>query len=221
MEITELVWKLFLLILPGVIATLMLRYITTSRKYSPFEFVIYSAVLAIGMLITMEIAYSMWNIVSIPFRSGVKLEWSLNLNLWDSIFNNKQEIPKVEIFFYYLLSFPFGFIIGLIISKKIVNRILQRTGLTKRYGDNDVWSFYLNLQETDWVTVRDQKNNLSYFGQIVVFSDSEETREIVLQSVDVYQSDKLEKQYSVESVYLELEKYYYTIESPIIEKNHA
>jgi hypothetical protein len=221
MQITELVWKLFLLLLPGVLATLMLRYISTNKQFRPFEFAVYSAVLAIGLLITMELFYSLWNILSFPFRHEYKLVWSLNLNLWDSIFNTGKQIPKIEIFLYYLLSFPFGFIIGLIISKKILIRILQKTGLTKRYGDNDVWSYYLNLQETDWVTIRDQNSNLAYFGQVKVFSDSEETREIVLQSVDVYESDSWTKLYSTEAVYLELEKYHYSIESPIIENNNG
>ena len=221
MQITELVWKLFLLLLPGIVATIMLRYISTNRRYTLFEVAIYSAVLAIGLLITMELFYSVWNIVSCPFRHTGRLVWGLNLSLWDSIFDNTKHIPKVEVFLYYLLSFPFGFIIGYLISRKVVIRILQKTGLTQRYGDNDVWSFYLNIKETDWVTVRDQKNNLAYFGQVVAYSDSEETREIILQSVDVYISDTWIIQYSAESVYLELEKYFYTIESPRIDENNG
>lgn len=214
MQITELVWNLFLLLLPGVISTLMVRYITTHKQYSIFEFVIYSAVLGIGTFIIMEIFYSLyWAIYGI-LSTSISTEIGLNLAIWDNFFNSKKVLDKNEMFISYLLSIPFGFLWGFLISKKLVIRLFQKLKLTTRYGDDDVWSFYFNSPSTEWIFVHNTNINRTYFGKIRAFSDSTEKREILLEDVIVYESDTWNEKYQSNAVFLELNNYNFIIETP-------
>lgn len=219
MQITELVWKLFLLLLPGVVATLMLNQITGSKKMSPFNFMINSALLGIASFILMELVVSFVNIFRAIFSQEIKIHWGLNLTIWDNLFDNSKDFNKLEIIFSYLLSIPLGIFYGFIVSKKFFNKIFQRLKFTHRYGDDDVWSFFLNSPDAQWILVRDKSTNLTYFGSLRAYSDTTERREILLNDVTVYTSDSWDYLYSSESIYLELENNQFSIEIPKNKEN--
>lgn len=219
MQITELIWKLFLLLLPGVVLTIMMKQIFSGLKYSTFEFVINSALFGIATLILMELAYSVFNIFTTLFTEKYTLKWGLNLSIWDNLFDNEKNFNKLEIILSYILSIPLGVFYGYILSKKLLNKLFQKIGLTHRYGDDDVWSFYLNSPDTDWILIRDKKNNLTYFGKIRAYSDTNEKRELLIKDVDVYTTDECEHLYQSDTVYLELDNYNFSIESPKIKEN--
>jgi hypothetical protein len=214
MQITELVWKLFLLLLPGVVATLMLNQISGNKKMSPFNFLLYSALLGITSYIIMEIGVSVFNIIRALSSHELRLDWGLSLTVWDNLFANDKDINKLEIILSYLLSIPLGIFYGFIISKKLFHKLFQKLGFTNRYGDNDVWSFFLNSPETQWILLRDKSTNLTYFGNIRAYSDTTDYREILLNDVTVFTSDTWEELYNSESVYLELESNKFSIEIP-------
>jgi hypothetical protein len=212
MEITELVWKLFLILMPGVIATLMVNQLSSKKITSVFFFIIYSALFGIITFIIMEILYS----IGIIFSNDWKyLQLGTNLDIWDNIYDNSNKYNRIEIFISYVLSVPLGLLYGYIDLKKWPNKIFKYFKWTDRYGDDDVWSFYLNLPETDWIYVRERTTNLTYFGKIRAFSDSEVKREILLADVEVYKTDDWEKLYNLKSIFLELDEFNYSIESPV------
>ena len=218
MEITELVWNLFLLLLPGVVATIMIRQVT-GEKYTIFDFIVYAALLGISTFIIMELLYSVYNIIIVIFCKDKSFVWGLNLTVWDRIFNNSQSFNKIEIIVSYFLSIPLGVFYSLIVSKKLLNKLLKKLNLTNRYGDNDIWSFYLNSEDISWIFVRDKTASLTYYGAVKAYSESGDKREIVLTNVAVYNTADLELLYEVESVYLELEESKFSIESPIKTKS--
>ncbi|MDR0893153.1 MAG: hypothetical protein LBN24_11160 [Mediterranea sp.] len=218
MDITELVWKLFILLLPGVIATIMINQVSEHKKSSIFEFTVYSAVLGLSSVLIMEIFYSLWNVLVAIFTWNFhSLRWGTNLSLWDNLFGNRVEINKIEIIISYIFSIPLGVAYGYISSKKILNRLFKKWKLTNRYGDNDVWSFLCNSPEIDWIYLRDKSTQLTYFGKLRAFSDSGKKREILLQEVEVYRDEN--RLYDIDSVYLELDEYQFSIETPKKQNN--
>lgn len=214
MEISEIVWNLFLLLLPGVISTLMIRYITTQKQYTVFDFVIYSAVLGIGTFIMMELFCSIYWLFLGIFCKSVTTEFGLNLSIWDNLFNGQKSLNKTEMFISYLLAIPFGFFWGFLITKKVLIRIFQKWKLTNRYGDDDVWSYFLNSPSTNWIYVHNKRTNTTFFGKIGAFSDSAEKRELILEDVIVYESSPWNEKYQTNAVFLELNSFEFTIESP-------
>jgi len=219
MKITELVWSLFILLLPGVISTLMIRYISTNKKYSIFDFVVYSAILGIGTFVIMELFCSLyWFILGVLFKS-VNTEFGLNLSVWEKLFRGRGELDKTEMFVSYMLAVPLGFFWGFVISKKTIIRVFQKWKLTTRYGDDDVWCYFLNSPDIEWIYVHNKETNLTYYGKISAYSDSAEKRELLLEDVIVYESDTWNKRYETNAVYLELNTYGFIIESPKLIEN--
>ena len=217
MEINYFVLNLFLILLPGVISTIMVRYVTTNQKYTIFEFVIYSAVLGIGTFIGMEFLLTIWNIILSIFGIN-SFHLDLNLTIWDNLFTEHSKLNKHEVFISYIMSIPFGLLCAYLITHNKIIKLLQKFKLTTRFGDNDVWNFYLNSPNTEWIYLHNKRSNLTYFGKIRAFSDSGEKREILIEDVVVYLTSTWEKLYLSDAVYLELNNYDFTIETPKIEK---
>lgn len=88
----------------------------------------------------------------------------------------------------------------------ILNRLGQRIGATKHYGDEDVWQFFHNAPDEEknggWVTVRDHKYDLVYNGHISTWSDSGKDRELVISEVSVYPNNSEEMLYEADQIYL-------------------
>lgn len=75
---------------------------------------------------------------------------------------------------------------------KWLSRILQKIGATKKYGDEDVWDYMFNTsitQYTEYINFRDFENKIVYAGYIVVFSETEKLRELVLRDVRIFDFD--------------------------------
>ena len=63
----------------------------------------------------------------------------------------------------------------------------------------------MNSNETEWVTIRDLKNNLVYDGWIKAFSEDSRNPEILLRDVTVYNNSSAEELYEIDAQYLKLD----------------
>ncbi len=140
------------------------------------------------------------------------LEWGLNLSIWKNLFNSSTEYNKLEFFWFYVLSLAFGLFWAFIMSKNIVVKILRKLKLTFRNGDEDVWTFFLNSPDTDWVLIRDHQRKLAYYGRVRNYSESYEKREILLEEVQVYTSEEWKEIYRMKAILLELTNFEYSLE---------
>lgn len=208
MELTELFWNLFIILFPGVIATYFYRFISTERKFPPFEFLITSATFGIFILIIMELLYSTYSI-GISIINFQKPICGLNLSIWDALFNGEHVIDKKEVFASYLLAIPLSLFISWIIKRKCWVKLLKKLKISNRC-DGDVWSGF--LENAGWVIVRNHNTGLAYLGWVVIFSDSGVKREIILNDVTVYRNDTFKELYKKEKVYLELKEMDFSIE---------
>lgn len=213
MEITLLVWNLFIIMMPGIIATLFLRVISTSRKYSPFDFTIYSAIFGISSYLLLEVIYSL-----ISCFRGLYLPIGYNLSVWKNLFNiSDTSFEPSEMIYSYLISIPLGILIGLCIKKGWCLWLFRKLHITNRYGDEDIWTYYLCYSSTEWVCLRDFDKDLIYDGYVIAYSDSAEKREILLGNVIVYKDVASEKEvkelYSIDKLYIDLDNKNYSIET--------
>ena len=94
-----------------------------------------------------------------------------------------------------ILSIPVAFALAYLwivaANRKWLTRILQATGATKRYGDEDVWDYTFNSSgpEVEYIHFRDFDKNITYAGWVSVFSESEKLRELVLRDVRIYDAE--------------------------------
>lgn len=120
-----------------------------------------------------------------------------------------------------VIAIPLAFAASALYTYKTLNRIGRFLSVTKRFGDEDVWSYFNNVYGTQWVFVRDHKLDLLYFGWILVYSDSEKERELLLRDVRVYNNSTDDFLYEVSRMYLSRESFDLTIEVPLVQHESA
>jgi hypothetical protein len=93
-----------------------------------------------------------------------------------------------EIIFATLIGVLLAIIWVYAVNYKLLTRILQGIGATKKYGDEDVWDFTFNSSDpaVEYVHVRDFENRIVYAGWVSTFSESGKQRELVLRDVQVF-----------------------------------
>ena len=88
------------------------------------------------------------------------------------------------------------------INRKVLNGIAQKIRVSSKFSDEKLFSYYLNLPETDWIYVRNFKNGLAYQGRILAFAETDQNQEVLLSDVTVFRYEDSAELYSVPKIYL-------------------
>lgn len=112
------------------------------------------------------------------------------------------KIHVLEILRVSLTAIPIAFLASYFYQHKLWNRLGHLLKATARYGDQDLWDYFHNIKNIEWVFVRDHKLELTYFCWIAAFSDSEKARELILKDVRVHSNQTSECLYEVPLMYL-------------------
>lgn len=89
-------------------------------------------------------------------------------------------------------AIPTSFVLSVIwlwiVRFRLVMRFLNWIGATKRFGDEDVWSFTFNSNKpnVEYVHVRDIEGGYIYAGWVNAYSENEDYRELLLSDAIVY-----------------------------------
>ena len=140
--------------------------------------------------------------------------WDLNPPL-RALFDSGIKISWLEIAGASFIGIILAFISAYAYNRKWWNRLGQQLHVTKKFGDEDVWNFFLDLPESaKWVFVRDYKQDLVYYGWIKAFSESERKRELVLMDVQVFSNSIPKALYEAAAIYISRESDEMSIEIP-------
>ena len=175
MNITEFGFRLFLLFIPGVLSFLIVDVLTVHDKTSPFFAVLKSAIL--GLLCYLAY-YPVSELFGLPFH------------FLDSITDRDQTIDFREIAFSTLMAVPVGVAGAWLIYHKILFKVANTLGISRKISDPGVWSYAANLDprsiDTQWVSIVNEKNGLLYLGFLQFFSDNNDPeRKFFLRNVDI------------------------------------
>ena len=135
---SELLWKLIILFLPGVISVILIRYLTINRHFSSFYFIVFSITIGLFDFLVLELIYFVFNLVFWQSNQG----FGNNLHIWETLLKEKDVFHFNEIFYSFLVSIPLGLLISSALNHKVIITIAQKLGVTKRFGDDDVWTFF-------------------------------------------------------------------------------
>ena len=182
---TELAVTIFLIIVPGIIALLIVSNLVIHKPFSNFFFSLYSIVL--GMFSYMALQLSIW---IFNFSKNLICTSCSNyylLKTWQAL--EKKAIIACdlkEIIYASLFCIPIAFITSLIINKKWLHKLATKWKISNKYGDENLYYYYLNASEVDWVYIRDKENEFIYQGRVAIYSENEKIHEIVLAEVSVF-----------------------------------
>ena len=202
MEVSELTLKLIILLAPGALASIIFEKLTVHKKWTSFQFIANSILFgAASYLITQLL-----------------LNWTGNNGGLDNFWKNlsTKEIPYKAV----LNASFFSIVIGLACSAldyyKVINRFAKYLKLTTKYGDENLYSYFLNAKNVEEIYFRDIANNLTYHGLVNSFSETSEFKEIVLTDVKVYNYTTSELAYKIDILYLSRPKDQIIIEVPFL-----
>lgn len=211
MQISALTVHLMLLILPGAIATIIVESLTTHKKREPFRFILYSFILGLFSYATLQLLLYIYALL--PKQPLV------TLSFWSEIQDNKKSTSIAEIFYACIAAIPTGLAVSYLIQHSILNRFTTCIRITNKYGDDNLYSYFLNREEVDWVWVRDTKQGITYGGKVYYYSETDYMKEIVLSDVKVYRSEDTELIRETPSIYLSFAPNDVIIELPLVEGN--
>ena len=187
MKITEFVVYILIIFLPGILSLIYIRYLTVGKDIVNFLFFIYSAVIGIICYVILEILHWIYFWVKSLLGTIEATELGTNLDIWTSILSQDvQKLPIDELIFAILLSFPLSLLLSKAIQEKWLLSLAKKMSVTNKFGDDDLWTFFLNSKDVYWIFIRDQDNQLIYFGAVSYFSGPEKRRELVLSDVTVF-----------------------------------
>ncbi len=195
MNISEFAFNLLLIFFPGIICTYMVDMFTNHRERTQFQFLINVFLLGFG-------SYLFYAFVVYCFASN-KID---NINFLNAISGGKTKISLKEILQVCAISSILAVIIIFINTHKLHFRLFKTLKITNKFGEQDVWGFLMNSPSTEWVTVRDNENNIMYDGSVKAFSDNSKEAELLLENVSVYRNDSGKHLYDINAQYLSLNR---------------
>lgn len=191
---SELTVQLILLLLPGALSALVVERLTVHPTWSQFRFVLYSILLGAASYATLDLVLRVtgWSLAPVSGR----------LSVWGALATDGQTIPSEEL----LLACVVGLLLGLLLTRSVQNKWLhrlgKRLGATTKYGDENLFSYFLASPETDWVFISDKEKGLTYEGLLQSFSESERVREVLLLNARVYTYEDSSFLYELKHLYL-------------------
>lgn len=212
MSLSSFLIRIIFLALPGIVGSILYRRLKGKSSLKDWEDVL-------EILLFSLLSYALYAL-AVAMLNGVG--WShLTVTAFQAFFDEKIPIPWPEMIIASGIGMPLAFIASTLYTYKILNRIGRVMGVTKRFGDEDVWSYFNNLYEAQWLFVRDHKLDLLYFGWILAYSDSEKERELLLKDVRVYKNSTNDFLYEVSRMYISRERFDLTIEVPLVQHDSA
>ncbi|WP_417590494.1 hypothetical protein [Owenweeksia hongkongensis] len=194
---SELTLKLIILLIPGALATLIFGKLILHQDWSPFRFLLYATLFGVFSYLLLQLFSD--------FSNSFTCNRASALSIWDSL-SDASIIPYKEVAYASFLAIFLALGVTFFENRKILSRIAHWLNISNKFGEENLFSKFLNDPTVEYVYVRDIKNNLTYYGWIKSFSETETISEILIADVSVYRYKSSKLLYEVDEVYLSLGK---------------
>lgn len=199
MEISELTIKIIFLLIPGAIASIIYERLTINhKKPSDLKFLTNALLFGVGSYFILGLLMTICT--------------DYEMKVWQNV--TSEDIPYNEVFLASVLSVCLGLLISTFETYKLLHKLASKFKISYKYGDENLYSYFLNLENTDEVYIRDIDTGHTFHGKVNSYSEKDDFSEIVLYYVTVYESATSVELYKLNRVYLSRRKDSITIELP-------
>ena len=215
MEISQFAFNLLLIFFPGIICAYLVEIFTSHREWTTFRFVLNAFVLGFSSYLLFAgalIFFTDQNIYKMNFVKAIAGRTASGASEADAAF------ALFEVSVVCVVSVVLAALLIIIINYRYHFIFLQNIRFTRKFAEDDVWSYLMNSLDTPWVTVRDIKNGLVYDGWVQNFSNSARDAELLLEDVIVYDNVSGDFLYRVDVQYLLLDREMISIEFRSVEE---
>lgn len=200
MDITSFTIRVLIVLMPGLIAAVLVEQLTVHPKWEQFRFAVYSLILGCVTYVLYQIGINIYLWV-VAYIGGTKYQLQ-NLSFWYCMSDTEASIKPAELFIACCISVILGMALVGLVQHKWLHRISKRIGISDKYGDENLYTYFMNSPQTTWLWIRDRENNIIYEGLKSALSESESVCEVVLTDVRVYHAVTQEKLYEIPAIYL-------------------
>lgn len=196
---------------PGLIATVICdKLLVHAERWNSFKYGIYTFIFGVGSYVVLQLLAWATFFLSrhLPFLSK-----NATLGLWSTL-SSGHDLHFSEVAWATGLAPLIALAAVYCVNKKHMTRFAQRLGISNKYGDENLFSYFLNSPDVSWVYLRDPDAGFSYRGVVRSFSETKEVQEITLTDVTVYSYEDSDPLYQLDSIYLSKPLGTFTIESP-------
>lgn len=196
----QLVVTLIIMLIPGILAAVIADKIAVHSRWDSFKFGLYSVVMGFAAYASVQmLVWARALLVGLICWTPPHLSY---LHIWSAVLSDGNGISAIEIVAAVVMALPLAFFCAWVVNFKLMNKIARRLSVSMKYGDENLYSYYLNTKEVIWVYVRDINANLTYQGMVFSHSENRDMQELVLTDVTVYRYDDSAYLYDVPTVYL-------------------
>lgn len=190
------------ILLPGLIAAVICdKLVVHTIKWDTFKYGIYSFIFGVLSYVLLQSIYLIP--ITLPnCNCAIVATKQTILNVWTIVKPKEINISLLEVFYATLLAPIVAAFSAWVVNFKLINKLAKYLNISRKYGDENLYSFFLNSDEVNWVYVRDIKNNLTYEGRVVSFSETDSMQELVLSDVTLYTYKTSQKLYSIPDIYM-------------------
>ena len=198
----ELAVIIGVILFPGLIAAVICdKLVVHTVKWDTFKYSIYSFIFGVLSYLLLQGVYLIP--LTLPNCSCAIITTKQTiLNVWTIVEPKNISISLPEVFYATLLAPIVAALSAWAVNFKLINKLAKKFNISRKYGDENLYSFFLNSDEVNWVYVRDIKNNLTYEGRVVSFSETDSMQELVLSDVAIYDYKTSKLLYSVPDIYM-------------------
>jgi hypothetical protein len=225
MTISSFLIRLIFLIVPGIFSSFLYRGFRGKRAKKDWEDYLEILVFSVFNYVLFEIAFYLIALLTYKILAIFNLALiqesnlpSLNFEALLAFFDDKSIITQsviIDIIGATLTGFFTAILASYINEYKLVNKIARFLGASKRFGEENVWYFIHRSSKDNWMTVRDHKLGLMYFGWVEKYSDWwNDERELLMKNVKVYDNQTGNFKYEVGRLYVSRKFDDLTIELP-------
>lgn len=208
MELSVLTLRVVLLFFPGVLCALIVHALTIQRERTTPQFLTSAFVYGVSTYLLLA-----------ALRSGLaalaeSFGWPVppRVTFFAALTDERARIAWGEIGLSAVVALALALIVSAAGNHNVLHRFAERIGISRRFGEPDVWSHFLNSPEIRWIAVRNLSADVVYEGWVEAFSDTGQSPEIVLRDVNVYRNSSGTKLYERSRVYLTPDKQSLVIE---------
>jgi hypothetical protein len=189
------------ILFPGLIATAICDQIAThSPRWRTFKYTVYSFIFGVSCYIVLQ--FLEWVPILISNVLHDLHQPFVQLRVWSIAYAQRADVDLWEVLWASAIAPLVAGVATAIDTRKLLTRLARRLRVSNKFGDENLFSYYLNSEDVRWVYIRDPHVNQTYVGNVRDFSEADHIQEIVLSDVTVYNYESSERLYSLPTIYL-------------------
>lgn len=213
MQVDIFLLKILFLFFPGIIAYFIVELLTETKSKNSLYHVLNIFVLGVLSYSITHVIYRIFNWLLHFIHLNIQTKFLslyidcsnfvINTNFIQCLFNENSSIAMGNIIFVTFIAVILGLIITYIIQHGLIHKWAQKHDISRKFSDSTVWGYIFNSQDlSQWITVRDIKNDLMFQGWLSVFSAENKNNELFLTDVRVFKNSTGKFLYETYGLYI-------------------